>query len=136
MLQAMNTRHQASMTTIDATSPRDALKRLEQMVAMAGMTSTVGSIRSQIASAITIVMQLQRLPDGKRKVVSVSEVTGMDDDEIQMQDIYRFVKEHTDEAGNIHGSFRATGVRPNFLRELKAYGIDLPMSHVDTSRPL
>jgi pilus assembly protein CpaF len=136
MLQAMNTGHEGSMTTIHANTPRDALKRLEQMVTMAGMTSTVGSIRSQIASAITIVMQLQRLPDGKRKVVSVSEITGMEGEEVQMQDVYRFVKEHTDDAGNIHGSFRATGVRPNFLRELKAYGIDLPMSHFDASRPL
>jgi pilus assembly protein CpaF len=91
MLQAMNTGHEGSMTTIHANSPRDALKRLEQMVTMAGMTSTVGSIRSQIASAITIVIQLQRLPDGKR-VVSVSEITGMEDEEIQTQDIYRFVR--------------------------------------------
>ncbi len=136
MLQAMNTGHEGSMTTVHANSPRDALRRLEQMVTMAGMTSTVGSIRGQIASAITIVMQLQRLPDGKRRVVSVSEITGMESEEIQTQDIYRFVKEHTDETGNIHGSFRATGVRPNFLRELKAYGIDLPMSHFDSSRPL
>jgi len=136
MLQAMNTGHEGSMTTIHANSPRDALKRLEQMVTMAGMTSTVGSIRSQIASAITIVMQLQRLPDGKRRVASVSEITGMEDEEIQTQDIYRFVKEHTDETGNIHGTFRATGVRPNFLKELKAYGIDLPLSHFDSSRPL
>jgi len=136
MLQAMNTGHEGSMTTIHANSPRDALKRLEQMVTMAGMTSTVGSIRSQIASAITIVMQLQRLPDGKRRVVSVSEITGVEDEEIQLQDVYRFVKEHTDETGNIHGTFRATGVRPTFLKELKAYGIDLPVSHFDSSRPL
>src|SRR5436309_2819674 len=136
MLQAMNTGHEGSMTTIHANSPRDALKRLEQMVTMAGMTSTVGSIRSQIASAITIIMQLQRLPDGKRKVVSVSEVIGMEGEDIQTQDIYCFVKEHTDDAGNIHGSFRATGTRPNFLKELKAYGIDLPVSHFDASRPL
>jgi pilus assembly protein CpaF len=136
MLQAMNTGHEGSMTTVHANSPRDALRRLEQMVTMAGMTSTVGSIRGQIASAITIVMQLQRLPDGKRRVVSVSEITGMESEEIQTQDIYRFVKEHTDETGNIHGSFRATGIRPNFLRELKAYGIDLPISHFDSSRPL
>jgi pilus assembly protein CpaF len=136
MLQAMNTGHEGSMTTVHANSPRDALKRLEQMVTMAGMTSTVGSIRSQIASAITIVMQLQRLPDGKRRVVSVSEITGVEDEEIQIQDVYRFVKEHTDETGNIHGTFRATGVRPNFLKELKAYGIDLPVSHFDSSRPL
>src|SRR5215468_4722482 len=124
MLQAMNTGHEGSMTTVHANSPRDAIKRLEQMVAMAGMTSTVGSIRSQIASAITIVMQLQRLPDGKRKLVSVSEVIGMEGEDIQTQDIYRFVKEHTDDAGNIHGSFRATGARPSFLKELKAYGVD------------
>src|SRR5262252_9486976 len=136
MLQAMNTGHEGSMTTIHANSPSDALKRLEQMVTMAGMTSTVGSIRSQIASAITIVMQLQRLPDGKRKVVSVSEVIGMEGEDIQMQDIYRFVKEHADDAGNIHGSFRASGVRPNFLKELKAHGIDLPVGHFDSSRPL
>jgi pilus assembly protein CpaF len=136
MLQAMNTGHEGSMTTVHANSPRDALKRLEQMVTMAGMTSTVGSIRSQIASAITIVMQLQRLPDGKRRVVSVSEITGVEDEEIQIQDVYRFVKEHADETGNIHGTFRATGVRPNFMKELKAYGIDLPASHFDSNRPL
>jgi pilus assembly protein CpaF len=136
MLQAMNTGHEGSMTTIHANTPRDALKRLEQMVAMAGMTSTVGSIRGQIASAVTIIVQLQRLPDGKRKVVSVSEITGMEGETIQMQEIYRFVKEHTDDAGNIHGSFRATGLRPNFLKELKAYGIDLPASHFEAIRSL
>ena len=136
MLQAMNTGHEGSMTTIHANTPRDALKRLEQMVAMAAMTSTVGSIRSQIASAITIVMQLQRLPDGKRRVVSVSEITGMEGETIAMQEIFRFVKESTNDAGNIQGSFRATGLRPNFLKELKAYGIELPASHFDASRPL
>src|SRR5436190_23471051 len=107
MLQAMNTGHEGSMTTVHANSPRDALKRLEQMVTMAAMTSTVGSIRSQIASAITMVMQLQRLPDGKRRVVSVSEITGMEGETIAMQEIFRFVKENTDNAGNIQGSFRA-----------------------------
>src|SRR5262249_38678172 len=136
MLQAMNTGHEGSMTTIHANSPRDALKRLEQMVSMAGMTSTVASIRGQIASAITIIMQLQRLPDGKRRVVSVTEVTGMEDEAILTQEIYRFVKERTDDAGNVHGRFCATGVRPSFLAELKAYGIDLPATHFDASRPL
>ena len=136
MLQAMNTGHEGSMTTVHANSPRDALKRLEQMVTMAQMTTTVGSIRGQIASAVTIVMQLQRLPDGKRKVTSMSEITGMEGETIQMQEIYRFVKESTDDAGNVHGTFRATGLRPNFLRELKAYGIELPASHFDASRPL
>ena len=136
MLQAMNTGHEGSMTTIHANSPRDALKRLEQMIGMAGTPMTLSSIRSQISSAITLVIQLQRLPDGKRRLVSVSEITGMEDDVVQMQEIYRFVKEHTDEKGNILGSFRATGVRPNFLTDLKAYGIQLPASHFDSSRPL
>jgi pilus assembly protein CpaF len=136
MLQAMNTGHEGSMTTVHANTPRDALKRLEQMVAMAGMTTTVASIRGQIASAITLVVQLQRLPDGKRKVTSVSEITGMEGEDIQMQEIFRFVKESTDDAGNIHGSFMATGVEPNFLRELKAYGVTVPASHFDPSGKL
>ena len=136
MLQAMNTGHEGSMTTIHANNPRDALKRLEQMVGMAGMPMTIASVRSQISSAITIVIQLQRLPDGKRRLVSVSEITGIEGDVVQMQEIYRFVKEHTDEKGNILGSFRATGVRPNFLMDLKAYGIQLPASHFDSSQPL
>ncbi|MBO0755357.1 MAG: CpaF family protein [Bradyrhizobiaceae bacterium] len=136
MLQAMNTGHEGSMTTIHANSPRDALKRLEQMVGMAGTSMTSDSIRSQIASAITLIIQLQRLPDGKRRVISVCEITGMQDDDIQVQEIIRFVKESTDENGNIHGSFRATGIRPLFLTELKAYGITLPDSHFDSTTPL
>jgi pilus assembly protein CpaF len=136
MLQAMNTGHEGSMTTIHANTPRDALKRLEQMVSMAGMTTTVESIRGQIASAITLVIQLQRLPDGKRKLTSVSEIDDMSGDAIKVREIFRFVKERTDAAGNIHGSFQATGVRPNFLAELKPYGIEIPSGHFDPSRPL
>ncbi|HEY4921535.1 MAG TPA: CpaF family protein [Xanthobacteraceae bacterium] len=136
MLQAMNTGHEGSMTTIHANSPRDALKRLEQMVAMAGMAMTVGSIRSQIASAITLVVQLQRLPDGKRKLTSISEITGMEGEVIQMHEIFCFTKEHVDAAGNIHGSFRATGMRPAFLQDLKAYGVDLPAAHFDPAGAL
>jgi pilus assembly protein CpaF len=136
MLQAMNTGHEGSLTTIHANSPRDALKRLEQMVSMAGMPMTISSIRSQIASAIRLVIQLQRLPDGKRRVVSVGEITGMEGDVIQMHEIYRFVKEHTDEKGNILGTYRATGIRPHFLGDLKAYGIELPASHFDASKAL
>jgi len=136
MLQAMNTGHEGSMTTIHANTPRDGLKRLEQMVGMAGTPMTIGAIRSQIASAITLVMQLQRLPDGKRKLVSISEITGMEGEVIQMHELYRFVKEHTDQAGNIIGSFRATGIRPHFLHDLKAYGIELPPGHFDPMQPL
>jgi len=135
MLQAMNTGHEGSMTTIHANSPRDAMKRLEQMVAMAGMSMSPGSIRSTIASALRIVIQLQRLPDGRRRAMSISEITGMEGEIIQMQEIFRFVKEHTDEHG-IHGSYRATGVRPSFLQELKAYGIDIPAGYFETSQPL
>jgi pilus assembly protein CpaF len=100
------------------------------------MAMTATSIRGQIASAITLLVHLQRLPDGKRRVVSVSEITGMESDIIQMHEIFRFVKEHTDETGRIHGSFRATGLRPNFLADLKAYGIEVPASHFDPARPL
>jgi pilus assembly protein CpaF len=136
MLQAMNTGHEGSMTTIHANTPRDALKRLEQMVGMAGTAMTSESIRSQIASAITLAIQLQRLPDGKRRVTSVSEITGMEGDAIQVQEIFRFVKETTDDAGNIRGTYRATGIRPLFLADLKAYGIELPDSHFDPSGAL
>jgi len=135
MLQAMNTGHEGSMTTVHANSPRDALKRLEQMIAMAGMAMSPTSIRSQIASAIRLMIQLQRLPDGTRRVMSVSEITGMEGEVIQMQEVFRFVKERTDEHG-IHGSYRATGVRPSFLQELKAYGIEVPTSDFDPSKPL
>jgi pilus assembly protein CpaF len=135
MLQAMNTGHEGSLTTIHANSPRDALKRLEQMVAMADIGMSPNSVRSTIASAIRVVVQLQRLPDGRRRATSISEITGMEGEVIQMQEIYRFVREHTDEHG-IHGSFRATGVRPTFLQELKSYGIEIPGSHFETSQPL
>jgi pilus assembly protein CpaF len=82
------------------------------------------------------VIQLQRLPDGKRRLTSVSEIDGMDGETIKVQEIYRFVKERTDDTGNIHGSFQATGAKPNFLNELRAYGIELPASHFDPSHPL
>lgn len=126
MLQAMNTGHEGSMTTIHANNPRDAIKRLEQMVGMASMPMSMGAIRGQIASAIQIIVQLQRLSDGKRRLMSVSEITGMEGDVIQMQEIFKFVREGMDEQNNVIGSFRATGVRPKFAQELKAHGVDLP----------
>jgi pilus assembly protein CpaF len=136
MLQAMNTGHEGSMTTIHANSPSDALKRLEQMVGMAGMAMTVNSIRSQIASALTLIIQVQRLPDGKRRVISVCEVTGVEDDVIQLNEVYFFAKESTDDKGNIRGSFRATGNKPSFMAALTPYGIVLPDSHFDPACPL
>jgi pilus assembly protein CpaF len=136
MLQAMNTGHEGSMTTIHANSPRDALKRLEQMVGMAGMPMPLSAIRSQIASALTLVIQVQRLPDGSRRVTSVCEITGMEGEVIQMHEIFKFVKEFTDADGKMHGSFKATGIRPQFLADLKAYGIEIPSSHFDPARNL
>lgn len=133
MLQAMNTGHEGSMTTIHANTPRDAVRRMEQMVGMAGMPMSLNAIRGQIASAIQMIVQLQRLSDGKRRLMSVTEITGMEGDVIQMQEIFRFVREGVDEHGNIIGSFRATGVRPKFLHDLRSHGIDLPGSYFDPS---
>jgi pilus assembly protein CpaF len=134
MLQAMNTGHEGSMTTIHANSPRDALKRLEQMVAMAAIGLPVNSIRGQISSAITLVLQLQRLPDGRRRLISIDEITGMEDEFIQIQEIFHYVKEQTDASGCIVGYFAATGIQPKFLQELLPYGIELPSTHFDPDR--
>ena len=136
MLQAMNTGHEGSMTTVHANSPRDALKRLEQMVSMAGLSISPVSIRSQIASAIRLLIQLVRLPDGRRRVVSIGEITGMEGEVVQMHEIFRFVKEHTDDQGNVHGTFKATGIRPTFLADLKHMGLDLQPTHFDPQRAL
>ncbi len=136
MLQAMNTGHEGSMTTVHANSARDAIKRLEQMASMAGLGMTPMSIRSQIASAIRLLIQLQRLPDGRRRVVGIGEITGMEGEVVQMHDIFRFVKEHTDDQGNVHGTFKATGIRPTFLADLKHMGLDLPQGHFDPNRAL
>lgn len=135
MLQAMNTGHEGSMATIHANTPRDAISRLEQMLGMTGMPMTVASIRSQIASALDIIVQLTRLADGKRKVTSVAEVTGMEGDVIQMQEIFRFVRTGTEADGKIVGHFEATGIRPRFLEDLKAMGIEFPGKYFEPGRP-
>ena len=134
MLQAMNTGHEGSMATIHANTPRDAIARLEQMLGMTGMPMTVSSIRSQIASAIGLIVQLTRLSDGKRKVTSVAEITGMEGDIIQMQEIFAFRRTGIDQDGNILGHFEATGIRPRFLDELKAMGIEFPGDYFDPGR--
>ena len=123
MLQAMNTGHEGSMTTSHANSPRDALARLEQMVGMAGMPMSQESIRGQIASAIDVIVQTQRLSDGGRRIVNIAEITGMEGQVIQMQEIYRFQRTGTGEGGAVVGEFRATGVRPRFAQELEAQGL-------------
>ena len=136
MLQAMNTGHEGSMATIHANTPRDAISRLEQMIGMAGLPMTVASIRGQIAAAIRVIVQLQRLSDGKRKVTSIAEITGLEGDIIQMQEIFKFVRTGTAPDNSVIGHFQATGVRPRFLADLAAMGIKIPGSYFDPSQPL
>lgn len=136
MLQAMNTGHEGSMATVHANTPRDALSRLEQMIGMAGLPMTVASIRGQIAAAIRVIVQLARLSDGKRRVTSIAEITGMEGDIIQMQEVYKFVRTATLEDGTVQGHFMATGIRPRFLTELAAKGIKIPGSYFDPGHPL
>ena len=131
MLQAMNTGHEGSMTTVHANTPRDAMSRIEQMIGMVAANMSVSSVRSQIASGITLILQLQRMTDGKRRVTSVAEITGMEGDVIQMQEIYTFAREGVDDRGAVVGQFRATGVRPKFLTELRAQGVEMPGAFFD-----
>ncbi len=126
MLQAMNTGHDGSMTTIHANTARDSLSRLEQMIGMSGIDITSKSSRAQIASAINVVLQVGRLSDGRRKVLSLSEITGMEGDVVTMQDIFQFrIRDRTDD-GKVVGDHEATGIRPKFLEHAKAAGINLP----------
>jgi pilus assembly protein CpaF len=126
MLQAMNTGHDGSLTTIHANSPRDALYRLDTMVAMANLNIPDRAIRQQVASAIELVVQIARLSDGTRKVTAVSEITGMERDVITMQDIFVFEKLGVDEDGRVRGRFRATGIRPKCTDRFATSGINLP----------
>jgi len=125
MLQAMNTGHDGSLTTIHANSPRDAFTRLETLCMMAGMDLPVWALREQIRSAIHIVVQLSRLQDGTRKVTCITEVTGRTDDTIQTQDLYRFVQDSVDKDGHVRGHFEATGAEPSFINDLRAKGLAL-----------
>jgi pilus assembly protein CpaF len=126
MLQAMNTGHEGSLTTVHANSPRDAMARVENMVSMANLNIPERAVRHQIASAVHAVIQIARLSDGTRKVTTVSEVTGMDDNGlIAMQDIFSFDRTGTDESGKVRGTFRATGIRPQFADRLAVVGARL-----------
>jgi pilus assembly protein CpaF len=126
MLQAMNTGHDGSMTTVHANTARDALSRIEQMIGMAGLEISPRSIRSQIASAINVVVQAERMEDGRRRVVSISEIVGMEEDVISMQEIFKFRRRARTKDGQIEGDFETTGVRPKFVEMLLARGIELP----------
>jgi pilus assembly protein CpaF len=125
MLQAMNTGHDGSISTIHANSPRDALSRLETMVLMAGFDLPARAVREQASSALNVIIQVARLADGTRKVVKVSEITGMEGEVIVMQDIFLFEKQGVDQEGRILGQFRATGVRPKFLDVIHTAGLHL-----------
>jgi pilus assembly protein CpaF len=126
MLQAMNTGHDGSLTTVHANSARDALARLETMIATAGLNLPDSAVRRQIASAIDVVVQVTRLSDGTRKVSSISEITGMEAEMINMQDIFTFRKHGIKESGEVLGNFEATGIRPRFSERLAVTGIHLP----------
>jgi pilus assembly protein CpaF len=126
MLQAMNTGHDGSLTTVHANTPRDALSRIETMIAMGATNIPERAMRQQIAAAIQLVVQQTRLSDGTRKVTSVSEITGMESDIITMQEIFVFEKSGISQEGKVLGRFRATGVRPKICERLKASGINLP----------
>jgi len=123
MLQAMNTGHEGSLTTIHANSPRDAVSRLETMIAMANLNLPESAVRQQIASAINLIVQVNRMPDGTRKVVSVTEVTGMEGPQLTMQDIFVFKRMGMDNNKNVKGQFQATGIRPKFAEKLHAAGV-------------
>jgi len=126
MLQAMNTGHEGSMATLHANTPRDALTRLEQMVAMGDMKITPEAVAGQIASAVGLIVQATRLSDGQRKITSVAEVTGMEGPVIQMQELFNFTRTGTGPKNEVIGEFRSTGIRPKCLEDILTLGIPLP----------
>jgi pilus assembly protein CpaF len=129
MMQAMNTGHEGSMTTVHANTTRDALRRLENMISMAGLNFPVHAIRDQMSSTLDLIIQIARVTGGRRKVVSITEVTGMEGEVILLQDIFRFRQEGIDKEGHAFGSFESCGVRPRMLERMTAEGISLP-SHM------
>jgi pilus assembly protein CpaF len=126
MLQAMNTGHDGSLTTVHANTPRDSIARLETMIQMTGMSLSDRAMRQQIASALDVVIQAARLSDGTRRVTSISEITGMEGETITMQEIFHFERKGVDKDGKVIGRYRPTGVRPRFAERLKQYGMQLP----------
>ena len=131
MLQAMNTGHEGSMATVHANSPRDALMRLENMMALANVPMNSRAVRQQMASALTAVVQIQRYSDGRRRVVSLCEITGMEGDVLTTQEIFRFDRTGVNAQGVVLGQFRATGIRPQFQDRLEAYGQTVPADIYD-----
>jgi pilus assembly protein CpaF len=136
MLQAMNTGHDGSITTIHANTPRDALARLEQMIMITGVDFPLRSMRAQISSAIQVVLQLERMSDGRRRIVSVQEITGMEGDVVTMQEIFCFRRRGVDREGHVLGRFEATGIRPRFAERLTMRGIELDNDLFSANRGL
>ena len=134
MLQAMNTGHDGSISTIHANNPREALARMENMVLMAGMELPSKAIREQVSSAIHVFIQISRLQDGSRKVTHVTEVSGMEGDTITLQDIFLFKLDRVDEDGKVHGAMKPTGIRPGFVRQFSMAGIELPNNLFGTAQ--
>ena len=134
MLQAMNTGHDGSLTTIHANSPRDAMTRIETMVAMAGMNLPTKALRHYISSALDVVIQLNRMSDGGRKMTSLQEITGMEGDVITLQEIFVFEQTGLDQNGKVLGRFKATGIRPKFVERLQAKGVTLPPDIFDPTK--
>jgi pilus assembly protein CpaF len=126
MLQAMNTGHEGSLGTIHANTAREALSRLETMILYAGTTLPVKAMRDQISSAIDVIVQVSRLADGSRRVMSITELTGMEGDVITIQEIYRFARQGVSPDGTVLGRFEPTGVRPQFYERLRVAGVELP----------
>jgi pilus assembly protein CpaF len=135
MLQAMNTGHDGSITTIHANTPRDALSRIENMVSMSGINFPTKTLRAQIASAIDLVIQVERHEDGKRRLVSVQEINGMEGDVITMSELFAFQRQGLDSNGNVLGSLRATGIIPAFHKQLAAKGVVIPIEMFDSPIP-
>ena len=131
MLQAMNTGHDGSMTTIHANSARDGVSRLENMVAMAGIEMPLKAVRSQIASAVNLIVQVNRLQDGSRRMTSITEVTGMEGDIITMQEIFRFERTGLEPNGKILGHYTGCGLRSHHSDRFRRWGYDLPSSAYD-----
>ena len=136
MLQAMNTGHDGSLTTVHANSPRDALMRIETMVAMTGLEIPQRAVRQQIASAIDVVVQIARLSDGKRRLVSLQEITGMEGEVVTTQEIFKFERHGMDEDGNVMGELIPTGIRPSFTERLRLAGVPLPADLFERRRDL
>jgi pilus assembly protein CpaF len=136
MLQAMNTGHEGSMTTIHANACRDALTRMEQMIGMAGFDLPARSMRGQIASALHVVVQIERMSDGKRRLISLNEITGMEGEVVTMHEIFKFRRRGTDADGTIHGEFVATGIRPQFMNEFETRGIKVSSDLFEPNRSM